>query len=508
MYASIENVASIADLHNFSVSIGMSFPCIDDSRIPCSSILVMMQQVSLCERKYFSLSAQFPVGQSNLFLSIDLGISNYEFWVGVSPVFWGWANSFSFVVIPRIDQRCRTLWRDFLFALTVLHQIGASGFCHPRAFFWIGLLSSFRHGTRHNRLSVLRERKFSRMAARICRKAHDIEQTQEVIPFISRETSFGQNVGELVLGVHIFNVDIGFQVDSAKQPIKSNSVSSWHMTHCGTSSFDYHFDSSFIVFKKVQLRLSMRRMCVGGYVIHLTPSVNLLFSCDMLGLGFGIKNCPSFLVACMFGLNTFFGFNVKLQSLWPNDWEQVTHQYVIQHPEKWLQTLWSCAKEKFVSCTSNWLWQKFDFPKYTRHHLRLLLSPQVCQQSLSLGKNPVCSTVPRFPHDNIDGSHSCDEFKKSALLIVYHILESILWLTLQACSLNTRCQVVQFVPNTSISRQFASKLLKILQQIQVPPVCIDDDPNKDAKLFKDPLRSCLPVHSVVRRIFWACSSMS
>ena len=42
------------------------------------------------------------------------------------------------------------------------------------------------------------------MAARICRKAHDIE------PLISRETSFGQNVSELVFGVNLFDLDLGF----------------------------------------------------------------------------------------------------------------------------------------------------------------------------------------------------------------------------------------------------------------------------------------------------------
>ena len=136
-----------------------------------------------------------------------------------------------------------------------------------------------------------------------------------------------------------FDLDLGFQVDSVKQPIKSNSVSSGNMSHCGTSSFDYHFDHNFVVLKNVQLGLTLKRMCVGGYVIHFTQLVNLLFSCDSLGLGFGIKNCPSFLVACMFGLSFVFWLNVKLQSQCPKDQEQVTHPYVVQHPEKRLQIL-------------------------------------------------------------------------------------------------------------------------------------------------------------------------
>ena len=59
------------------------------------------------------------------------------------------------------------------------------------------------------------------MAARICRKAYDIEKSQKVIPLISRETSFGQNVSMFVFGVIIFDLDLGFQVDSVKQPIRA-----------------------------------------------------------------------------------------------------------------------------------------------------------------------------------------------------------------------------------------------------------------------------------------------
>ena len=141
-----------------------------------------------------------------------------------------------------------------------------------------------------------------------------------------------------------------------------------------------------------------------------------------------------------------------------------------------------------------------DFQKYTRHHLRLILSPHGRQQSLSLGINPVDITVPCYPHGNSDNSHSCDEYGKSALLVVCHMPESILWLILQARSRTTRCQVVQFVPSTSISRQFVSKLLTTLQLIPVLPVCIDDHPNKEAKLWiVAPL--CLPLHSIVQHIF-------
>ena len=86
------------------------------------------------------------------------------------------------------------------------------------------------------------------------------------------------------------------------------------MSRCGTSSFDYHFDHSFVVFNYVQLGITLRRMSIGGYVIHFTLLVNLLFSCYMLGLGFGIKNCPSFLVASLFWVEYRLCLNLKTSS--------------------------------------------------------------------------------------------------------------------------------------------------------------------------------------------------
>ena len=64
----------------------------------------------------------------------------------------------------------------------------------------------------------------------------DVEQTQKMIPFITCEISLCQYVCELVLGVNVFDLDLGVQIDSIKQPIKSNSVGSGKMSHCRASS--------------------------------------------------------------------------------------------------------------------------------------------------------------------------------------------------------------------------------------------------------------------------------
>ena len=53
-------------------------------------------------------------------------------------------------------------------------------------------------------------------------------------------------------GVNIFDLDLGVQINSIEQPIKSNSVGSGKMSHCRTSSFNDHLDHCFIVFKHIQ----------------------------------------------------------------------------------------------------------------------------------------------------------------------------------------------------------------------------------------------------------------
>ena len=97
----------------------------------------------------------------------------------------------------------------------------------------------------------------------------DVEQTQKMIPFITCEVSLGQYVCELVSGVNIFDLNLGVQIDSIKQPIKSNSVGSGNMSHCRTSSLYDHLDHCFVVFKHIQQSFLTRRMHVLGKQIDI-----------------------------------------------------------------------------------------------------------------------------------------------------------------------------------------------------------------------------------------------
>ena len=80
----------------------------------------------------------------------------------------------------------------------------------------------------------------------------DIKQGQQMIPLITCEISFGQDVCELVFGLDVFDLDFGVQINSLEQPIKSNSVSSGDVSHCRTPSFNDHLDHCFIVLKHIQ----------------------------------------------------------------------------------------------------------------------------------------------------------------------------------------------------------------------------------------------------------------
>ena len=90
----------------------------------------------------------------------------------------------------------------------------------------------------------------------------DVEQTQKMIPFIACEISLCQYVCELVLGVNVFDLDLWVQIDSIKQPIKSNSVGPGNMSHCRASSLYDHLDHCFVVLKNIQQSFLTKRMHV------------------------------------------------------------------------------------------------------------------------------------------------------------------------------------------------------------------------------------------------------
>ena len=54
----------------------------------------------------------------------------------------------------------------------------------------------------------------------------DVEQMKKIIPFVTCEITFGQNVCELMFGINASNLNFRIMINPVKQPIQRNSVGS------------------------------------------------------------------------------------------------------------------------------------------------------------------------------------------------------------------------------------------------------------------------------------------
>ena len=75
--------------------------------------------------------------------------------------------------------------------------------------------------------------------------------------------------------LRLLDLDLGVQIDSIKQPIKSNSVGSGNMSHCRASLLYDHLDHCFVVFKDIQQSFLTRRIHVWGNKINIVWIINL-----------------------------------------------------------------------------------------------------------------------------------------------------------------------------------------------------------------------------------------
>ena len=85
----------------------------------------------------------------------------------------------------------------------------------------------------------------------------NVKQMENIVPLITREVALCQYVCKLMLGVDIFDLNLGVQIDSVKQPAKSNSVSSGHVSHCWTFALDDHLDHCSVILKNVKHRTKL-----------------------------------------------------------------------------------------------------------------------------------------------------------------------------------------------------------------------------------------------------------
>ena len=98
----------------------------------------------------------------------------------------------------------------------------------------------------------------------------DVEQMKKIVPFVTCEITFGQNVCELMFGVNVPNLNLGVQINSVKQSIQSNSVG--FLKHVSLWDFGlyYHLDHGFIVLKNKEHGPKSRRLRFRQNIINIT----------------------------------------------------------------------------------------------------------------------------------------------------------------------------------------------------------------------------------------------
>ena len=194
----------------------------------------------------------------------------------------------------------------------------------------------------------------------------DVEQTQKMIPFITCEVSFGQYVCELVLGVNVFDLDFGVQIDSVKQPIKSNSVGSGNMSHGRSSSLHDNLDHCFETAKLPD----EKNWTFEEIKSTLSKSLITLWDCLRLWIVWGgeqIHVCSTTGLPVLDHSDTCFREELRRSD--PINQVRVYRPTSFLRPKIWFLNLLNCAKLKFVSYTSNLLEQTYDFQKCTMFHL-------------------------------------------------------------------------------------------------------------------------------------------
>ena len=180
-----------------------------------------------------------------------------------------------------------------------------------------------------------------------------------MVPLITREITFGQHE-KLALGVNKFDLDLGVQIDSVKQPFYRNSVGSGPVSHCWNfcSLWLFWSESHSLSSKMFNWASHWNKFVfVTTWSTFDNSSTSRTFLLLSLVLGFGLPVLD--VCVCL--------KNVTLLSPHPTDQEEF-RPFANQHPKKWFPILWHCETLMFASCPPN-LWQQVRLLK--THHRNL-----------------------------------------------------------------------------------------------------------------------------------------
>ena len=93
-----------------------------------------------------------------------------------------------------------------------------------------------------------------------------------------------------LVSMYLIWIKVRVQVDSVKNPIKSNSVGSWHMSHCRTSPLCDHLDHCFVVFKDIQHGGRLRKFNVRKQFVNVKQNRTVVLGWNF-GLVLGVLAC-------------------------------------------------------------------------------------------------------------------------------------------------------------------------------------------------------------------------
>ena len=227
-----------------------------------NSVLGVVFRTSLCvvvELQDSSWSHRFPgIWTLSIFLSPHL--RTFASWILCDPRMSPYASMITllFIVVHRIDRMSQVLRKFFLRAPQVaLHQVDRCRLHWNGSRLFLTWRSAFRSD----------QKEISEMAAREHPETHHVEQTKQMIPLVTRKLPLVRISANWFWVSTCLIWILGSKLIFVEQPIKRNSVGSGHVSYCWTSSFNNPLDDSFVVFKIVRLRRTLRRMRLGGYVI-------------------------------------------------------------------------------------------------------------------------------------------------------------------------------------------------------------------------------------------------
>ena len=93
----------------------------------------------------------------------------------------------------------------------------------------------------------------------------DVEQMKKTFPFVTYGIALWS---KCLVSIYLIWF-LGSKLNPFKQPIQSNPVGSGNVSHCGTSTFDNHFDYSLIVLQDTQHSTKSRWSYVWRNVINI-----------------------------------------------------------------------------------------------------------------------------------------------------------------------------------------------------------------------------------------------